>query len=176
MDSDINIIDLNLDVLDIIFSELIMKDQINLGFAHANLREAFLFHNRSLLKKMVLGCFPSEIWDSLLSLCGHMVESLVLESYDLLLALNCAAKHCKSLQKLTFTMAHRDNSYEVRSWLCTLTSLNSICIRQGSLSIHCVEYLRITQWLPHLPNLRKLQLINFPNLACKYCQYGIQSF
>lgn len=168
---------LNLEELDIIFSELNMLDQIELGWEHPKLREAFLFHNRGKFNGIILDDFGSEKWNSLLALCGCMVEWLVLHK-DLELAMHYAAKHCQSLQEIEFDMQRVEMLDEVGHRLSELTSLNSITLTwfADNDDIEHIEIVRFFQSMQGLPNLRKFELYFTDKTPGKYCQYGNQSF
>lgn len=178
MSSCINIIDLNLDVLNIIFSKLEFEDQINLGVAHPNLGKCFTIRYRRRFREFDLNEFPETIWDSLLSLCGPIVETLCCHK-NALPVLKCAVKHCKSLQKINFLIGfeHVSRLNELKDCLHEFTNLNSITIRYDCV-LYYDEYYNFTRTVkswPELQKLEKLELDDFPRSASKYYQSDIQS-
>lgn len=177
MERCINIYDLNLDVLSIIFSKLEFEDQINFGLAHPYLGECFLIRNNKRFREFDLNKFPERIWDSLLSLCGPTLESLCCHQ-NTLPVLKCAIKHCNSLKKINFSVGYESVSSldELRCSLCEFKNLNSITIRNDCL-LYYDEYIKFTttvQSWQELPNLRIFKLDDFPKGACKYYQCDIQ--
>lgn len=178
----INIIDLHVDVLHIIFKKLKLKDQVNLACAHPNLSEVFRIQKRKQFREFYFNRFPYKIWDPLLSLCGSSVESFIADGDDLrtsldreLLLLNCATKYCKSLKKILFIIMDPKHLDALNHRLCEFKNLITIDLHINPCVI-CVNDVTTIQKLKELPNLRKLHLQNFTSKACKYYQYyhGIQ--
>lgn len=170
----INIIDLNVDVLHTIFKKLEIKDQVNLACAHPNLSEVFRIQKGKHFREFYFDRFPYKMWDPLLSLCGSSVESLIADGDGLratldkeLLILNCAAKYCKSLKKVVFTILDRKHLEAFNHRLCEFKNLNTIDLHINPCHI-CDNDVTTIQKLKELPNLRKLRLRNFSSKACKY--------
>lgn len=175
MDSRINITDLPFDVLLIIFSELKLNDTINLGLAHPNLREVFLILYKKQFLHINLTDHSTTIWYPLLSLCGHIVESLSWAVHSTSQTLKCASKYCKSLQKIEFPIDSNDDQDEIRRMLCEFKNLNTISISNGDYyNLKNID--GIFQYLQEQPKLRKLSLSEFNPWSCKYFQYCSQSF
>lgn len=169
MESHINIVDLPFDVLQIIFSELKLKDTINFGLAHPNLGEVFLILYKKQFLHINLDDLPNIIWCPLLSLCGHIVESLSWASNSTSQALKYASKYCKSLQEIKFSIVSSDAQDEMRHRLCEFKNLNTFSMSNSDY-VNLKNIDGIFQSLQELPNLRKLSLSEFNPWSCKYLQ------
>lgn len=172
MESHINIVDLPFDELNIIFSTLYLKDQINLALAHPNLGEVFITRKKKRFFKIYLDSLSNRIWDPALSQFGHLVDALCWHNKSTLEVLNYAVKYCKSLQKIRFLMRHRDTQDEIRYRIGELKSLNTIYIRNFYFDHVTYGYLRniegIFQSFQQLSNLRRITVCNFHADASEY--------
>ncbi|XP_017059068.1 uncharacterized protein LOC108099916 isoform X1 [Drosophila ficusphila] len=153
MASSTNLLDLPLEVLDIVFTNLSFDDKLKLGRADKNLEAAFKFHIRDNYTKISSRTLPTEYWSEFLMICGSIVNEidvnfLNVHYFDLIKQYCCnlkiikglyvkdckclAAKNLlgglKSLESLEVTITNR-NTAKVLHALQELSSLKKLMIK-----------------------------------------------
>lgn len=165
IESKATILDLNMDVLDIIFSNFYWEaDKFNLAKAHPQLSAAFVHHSRRRYNK--IGTLDRE-WPFILEWFGPNVTSLRDEYYDrdnqTTQMLELAGKFCPNVEVIEFIVS-LDNMKIVVDNLVKLKQINYIILNGNPPSIN-IENICII--LKKLPKLRRLALYNWNIRYCK---------
>ncbi|KAH8309866.1 hypothetical protein KR067_009386, partial [Drosophila pandora] len=157
MEAHRTILDLPLEVLDLIFSQLRKHhEKLNLALAHPVLEEGFAFHSRHLFEEIrPWDSLSLESWSILLKYCGGNVKSLTTSmKWDPEVG-KLIAEHCPYLESLCcYVKDNNDQSIQ--------TFLFRIKDRLKSVEIHIPykSYPSIICSLLEVPNLRKLTYVS----------------
>jgi len=170
IESKTTILDLNLDVLDIIFSKFFWEDdKLNFAKAHPHLSAAFVHHSRKKYKEI---CTYDTDWPFILEWFGTQVLSLKDESYQYdsfnqtNQMLELAAKYCPNVEVIEFLISE-ENKMILANNLVKLKKLNYVILNGERPSINIENIFEI---LKQLPKLRRIAVYN---LDFKYCKIYI---
>ncbi|XP_034655530.1 uncharacterized protein LOC117893163 [Drosophila subobscura] len=154
METQRNITDLPLEVLDLIFNNIdIRMDKIQLAQAHEYLGEAFAYHSRDTYKRMSICSFsPLNSYALLLKTCGSTVRELSYDvgSEDLG---KLVGKYCHHLESIDFRVT-ASSAHLMESLILLLKGRDSI----KSIRINMERDVpgTVLQGLTEFPQLRKL--------------------
>ncbi|KAL7731528.1 hypothetical protein ACLKA6_011993 [Drosophila palustris] len=152
------ILDLNFDVLDIIFSNFYWENyKLSLAKAHPHFSAAFVHHSRNRYKAIST---IDRDWTFVLEWFGHNVISLRDECYENVNETNqmleLAAKYCPNLEVIEFGIS-MGNIKTVEENLLKLKKLNYIILNHESVT----NTENIFKILRQLPNLKRMALYNW---------------
>jgi len=157
----LNIVRLNLDVLDLIYSELDeLEDQLSLAAVHPNLSEAFAYHNRRTFKKISFHDENSELKKQvhlILQHCGRNVKALHdyhdYGSETSVKMLQLAQQFCPNLEYLTVFITP-DNIKQIERNLIKLKTLKGVkIIRHNNPNID-----NLLKCILRFKNIKKMEL------------------
>ncbi|XP_034481757.1 uncharacterized protein LOC117787361 isoform X1 [Drosophila innubila] len=161
IESKTTILDLNMDVLDIIFSNFYWeKDKLNFAKAHKHLSAAFVHHSRKQYKEI---CTLDTDWPFILEWFGTKVLSLKDESYQYdnfnqtNQMLELAAKYCPNVEAIEFLISE-ENMMIIENNLEKLKNLNYVILNGKPPSINIKNIFEI---LKQLPKLRRIAVYNW---------------
>lgn len=172
--SNTTILDLNFDVLNIIYCQLFYtKDAVNLAKAHPYLTDALVYHSRYRFRNIWI--MPPEIQDLpfILKHCGTEVLSLRDTSCDRTATMmELAAKYCPNLQFIEMLVSG-ENLKIIEESLISLTKLHRITLNKKLKEIDSRKLFKIISELPILTSLKiDNQGWNFNHCKVTYFTYS----
>jgi len=161
IESKTTILDLNLDVLDIIFSKFFWEDdKLNFAKAHPHLSAAFVHHNRKQYKEI---CTDDKNWPFILEWLGTQVLTLKDKSYQTNQMLELAAKYCPNVEVIEFLISE-ENKMILANNLVKLKKLNYVILNGKPPSINIENIFEV---LKKLPKLRRIAVYDWNINYCK---------
>lgn len=156
MTSNMNILDLNIEELELIFSKIeSIVDQNNFALAHPKLHEAFLYYHRDIFKKICLQTAKFVTCRSKLKWCGSSITSIYDGGYCMTeKGLKLAHEFCPNLKSINICIT-RENIKAAQLYMPQMKKLVEIHLRGPCFIALLIECLQ------ELPQLQRLGLWDF---------------
>ncbi|KAH8286843.1 hypothetical protein KR018_002016, partial [Drosophila ironensis] len=156
MDFSRGILDLPLEILGMIFSEIkSFDDKLNMAQAHGMLGRAFAFVAADSFRKIEIESLPIIDWFTILPLCGSTVQSLgTRDVATAVVVARMAASYCPNLEEI-YLPVRRAAWEDIKYPLQCLQNLIWVGL------INDFECINVIETLRQLPKLQNLQLIKF---------------
>lgn len=156
MTTGMNILDLSIDELELIFSKIeSIVDQNNLALAHPKLHEAFLYYHRDIFKTICLQTAKSVECRNKLQWCGSSITSIYDGGYCMTgKGLELAQEFCPNLKSINICIT-RENIKAAQLYIPQMTKLVEIQLRGPCFIAILLECLQ------ELPQLERLGLWDF---------------